>query len=134
MLLVRSTVMLFFLKFSVLGWSGMELIRYYGKGKNFNSIGRVKKRENSDRKNCYFINLCRAAFTMIEFLTFFSYSASIHFKPVVQLRKKYFLCKRNIGLKYIKHIPKENHYNKSWFCFFFKNRQEQLMWQKINHE
>ena len=46
----------------------MKLIRYYGKARNFNSIGCVKKRENSDR-NSYFFNLCSAAFTMIVFFT-----------------------------------------------------------------
>ena len=56
-------------KFSVLGSSGMKLIRYYGKGRNFDSIWCVKKRENSDRKNSYFFNLCSAAFTIIVFFT-----------------------------------------------------------------
>ena len=43
----------------------MKLIRYYGKARNFNSIGCVKKRENSDKNS--FFNLCNAAFTMIFF-------------------------------------------------------------------
>ena len=46
----------------------MKLIRYYGKARNFNSIGCVKKRENSGR-NSYFFNLCSAAFTMIVVFT-----------------------------------------------------------------
>ena len=43
----------------------MKLVRYYGKARNFNSIGCVKKRENSDKNS--FFNLCNAAFTMIFF-------------------------------------------------------------------
>ena len=46
----------------------MRLTRYYGKTRNFDSIGCVKKRENSDR-NFYFFNLRSAAFTMIVFFT-----------------------------------------------------------------
>ena len=32
-----------------------------------------------------------------------------------------FLHKWCIGLKWIKNIPKEDHYNKTELCFFFKN-------------
>ena len=58
----------------------MKLIRCYTKGKNFNAMGCVKKRENLDRK-IYFFNLGSAAFTM-------SYSASIRLKSAPQLWKK----------------------------------------------
>ena len=58
----------------------------------------------------------------------FRYGASIHFKPI--LWKNCFLPKWNIGLKWIKHIPKENHHHKTC-CFFYENLQEQMMWQKI---
>ena len=54
------------------------------------------------------------------------------FQANVPTMENWFLLKWNIGLKWIKHISKENHCNKTWFCFFFKNRQEQLMQQKIN--
>ena len=103
----------------------MKLIRYYGKARNFNSIGCVKKRENSDR-NSYFFNLCSAAFTMIFFTL--GMGPSIHFQPI--LWKNCFLPKWNIWLKWIKHIPKENHHNKTWLFFLWKSTGA-MMWQKI---
>ena len=103
----------------------MKLIRYYGKARNFNSIGCVKKRENSDR-NSYFFNLCSAAFTMIFFTL--SVGPSIHFQQI--LWKNCFLPKWNIWLKWIKHIPKENHHNKTWLFFLWKSTGA-MMWQKI---
>ena len=74
------------------------------------------------RKNSYFSDLCSRAFTMI---IYFSYNASIHFKPMFQLWKNWFLRKWNTVFKWVKPIPKENYYSRSWFCLFFKNRQEQ---------
>ena len=58
----------------------------------------------------------------------FRYGNSIHFMSI--LWKNCFLRKWNIGLKWIKHIPKENHHHKTC-CFFYENLQEQMMWQKI---
>ena len=49
----------------------------------------------------------------------FKYGASTHFKST--LWKNCFLPRWNIGLKWIKHIPKENHHNKTWL-FFYENR------------
>ena len=75
------------------------------------------------RKNSYFSDLCCTAFTMI---VYFSYNASIHFKPIFRLWKNWFLRKWNTGFKWLKLIPKENHCNRSWLCLFFINRQEQV--------
>ena len=58
----------------------------------------------------------------------FRYGASIHFKQI--LWKNCFLPKWNIGLKWIKYIPKKITTTKHC-CFFYENRQEQLIWQKI---
>ena len=58
----------------------------------------------------------------------FRYGASIHFEPI--LWKNCFLPKWNIGLKWIKHIPKENHHNKTWLFFLWKSTGA-MMWQKI---
>ena len=66
-----------------------------------------------------------------DYFLHFSYSASIHFRSVLQFWKNCFLPKWNIELKWIKHIPNENKHSKTWFFFFCKNRQEQLIWQKI---
>ena len=57
----------------------------------------------------------------------FRYGASIHFEPIW---KNCFLPKWNIGLKWIKHIPKENHHNKTWLFFLWKSTGA-MMWQKI---
>ena len=104
-------------------------LRYYGKGRNFNSIGCVKKRENSDRKNSYFFNLCSADFTMIVFFALVIAPQSIFQANASKLMKNCFLHKWSIGLKWIKHIQRKLTTTKH--AFFFKNRQEQLMWQKI---
>ena len=64
----------------------------------------------------YFFNLCSAAFTMIFFTL--GMRPSIHFQPI--LWKNCFLPKWNIWLKWIKHIPKENHHNKTWLFFSMK--------------
>ena len=42
-----------------------------------------------------------------------------YFKQI--LWKNCFLPKWNIKLKWNKHIPKENHHNKSWFFFLWKS-------------
>ena len=75
------------------------------------------------RKNSYFSDLCCTAFTMI---VYFSYNASIHFKPIFRLWKNWFLRKWNTGFKWLKLIPRENHCNRSWLCLFFINRQEEV--------
>ena len=90
-------------------------ILYYSKGRNFNSIWCVKKRENSDRKNSYFFNLCSAAFTMINFFTLVIAPQSISGQCFNY--GKTALPKWYIGLKWIKHIPKENHHSKTWLFF-----------------
>ena len=59
---------------------------------------------------------------------FFRYGASIRFKPT--LWKNCVLPKWNIRLKWIKHIPKENHHNKTWLFFLWKSTGA-MMWQKI---
>ena len=51
-----------------------------------------------------------------------------------QLWKNWFLHKRNIELKWIENIPTENHSNKAWFCFLFKNRKKQFDVAENNHE
>ena len=48
----------------------------------------------------------------------FRYGTSIHFKLI--LWKNCFLSNWNIGLKWIKHIPKENYHNKTWLFFLWK--------------
>ena len=48
----------------------------------------------------------------------FRYGASIHFKPI--LWKNGFLPQWNNGLKWIKHLPKENHHSKTWLLFLWK--------------
>ena len=78
-------------------------------------------RENSDTQFIY-CSLYHDCFLH------FRYGTSIYFKPI--LWKNCFLPKRNIGLKWIKHIANENHHNKTWL-FFLWNWQEQLMLQKI---
>ena len=58
----------------------------------------------------------------------FRFGASIHFKP--KLWENCVLPKWNIGLKWIKHIPKENHHNKTWLFFLWKSTGA-MMWHKI---
>ena len=104
----------------------MKLIRYYGKARNFNSIGCVKKRENSDR-NSYFFNLCSAAFTMIVFFTLGMAPQSIlsqYYGKTAFFLSGTLCWNRSNTLQgkitTTKHI-----------CFLYENRHEQLMWQKI---
>ena len=102
----------------------MKLIRYYGKARNFNSIGCVKKRENSDKNS--FFNLCNAAFTMIFFtLGMAPQSISSQYYG----KTAFFLSGTldwNGSNTFQRKITTTKH-----GCFFYENRQEQLMWQKI---
>ena len=103
----------------------MKLIRYYGKARNFNSIGCVKKRENSDR-NFYFFNLCSANFTMIVFFSLGIAPQSIlsqyHGKTAFFLSGS---LSWNGSNTFQRKITTTKH-----GCFIYGNRQEQLMWQK----
>ena len=104
----------------------MKLIRYYGKARNFNSIGCVKKRENSDR-NSYFFNLCSAAFTMIVFFTLGMAPQSIlsqYYGKTAFFLSGTLCWNRSNTLQGKITITKH-------VCFLYKNRHEQLMWQKI---
>ena len=104
----------------------MKLIRYSGKARVFNSIGCVKKRENSDR-NFYFFNLCSANFTMIVFFTLGIAPQSISSQYC--WKTAFFLSGSLswIGLNtFQRKITTTKH-----GCFINENRQEQLMWQKI---
>ena len=105
----------------------MKLIRYYGKARNFNSIGCVKKRENWDR-NSHFFNLCSAcSLTIIVFFTFGMAPQSISSK---YYGKTAFFLSGTLGWNgsntFQRKITTTKH-----DCFFYENRQEQLIWQKI---
>ena len=103
----------------------MKLLRNYCKAGNFNSIGFVKKRDNSDR-NSNFFNLCSAS--LYNDFLHFRYGTSIHFKPIL-LKTVFFLdgtLGRNGSNTFQRKITTTKHR-----CFFYENRQEQLMWQKI---
>ena len=104
-------------------------IIYYSKGRNFNSIWCVKKRENSDRKNSYFFNLCSAAFTMIIFFTLVIARQSISGQCFNYGRTAIYLSGTlgwNGSNTFQRKITTTKH-----GCFFCKHRQEQLKWQKI---
>ena len=104
----------------------MKLITYYGKARNFNSIGSVKKRENSER-NFYFFNLCSAAFTMIVFFTLGMVPQSISSH---NYGKTAFFLSGTLGWNGLNTFQRKITTTKhGWF--FYENRQEQLMWQKI---
>ena len=104
----------------------MKLIRYFGKARKFNSIGCVKKRENSDR-NSYFSNLCSAAFKMIVFFTLGMAPQSISSQ---YYEKTAFFLSGTLGWTgsntFQRKITTAKH-----GCFFYENQQEQLIWQKI---
>ena len=104
----------------------MKLITYYGKARNFNSIGSVKERENSDR-NFYFFNLCSVAFTMIVFFTLGMVPQSISGH---NYGKTAFFLSGTLGWNGLNTFQRKITTTKhGWF--FYENRQEQLMWQKI---
>ena len=89
----------------------------------------MKKRENSDRKNSYFFNLCSAAFTMIIFFTLVIAPQSISGQCFNYGKTALFLSGTfgwNGSNTFQGKITTTKH-----GCFFCKNRQEQLMWQKI---
>ena len=107
----------------------MKLIKYYGKSKNFNSIGCVgcvKKQENSDR-NPYFFNLCIATLTIIVFFTLGMASQSISSQ---YYGKTAFFLSGTLGWNGSNTFQRKITTTKHG-CFFYENRQEQLMWQKI---
>ena len=61
----------------------------------------------------------------------FSYSASIHFKPMLQnYGKTAFFIRGTLGRNGSNTFQRKLTTTKHG-CFFFKNRQEHLMWQKI---
>ena len=104
----------------------MKLIRYYSKARNFNSIGCVKKRKNSDR-NSYFFNLCSAAFTTIVFF-------SLGMAPQSILSQYYgktaFFQSGTLGWNRSNTFQGKITTTKHG-CFLYENWHEQLMWQKI---
>ena len=102
----------------------MKLIRYSGKARNFNSIGCVKKRENSDKNS--FFNLCNAAFTMI----FFTLGMAPQSISSQYYGKTAFFLSGSLGWNGSKTFQREITTTKHG-CFIYENRQEQLMWQKI---
>ena len=104
----------------------MKLIRYYAKARNFNSIGCVKERENSDRNSCFF-NLCSGAFTMIVFFTLGMAPQSISSQ---YYGKTAFFLSGTLGWNGSNTFQRKITTTK-YGCFFYENRQEQLMWQKI---
>ena len=102
----------------------MKLIRYYGKARNFNSVGCVKKRENSDKNS--FFNLCNAAFTMI----FFTLGMAPQSISSQYYGKTAFFLSGTLGWNGSNTFQRKITSKHS--CFFYENRQEQLMWQKIS--
>ena len=102
----------------------MKLIRYYGKARNFNSVGCVKKRENSDKNS--FFNLCNAAFTMI----FFTLGMAPQSISSQYYGKTAFFLSGTFGWNGSNTFQRKITTTKHG-CFFYENRQEQLMWQKI---
>ena len=102
----------------------MKLIRYYGKARNFNSIGCVKKRENSDKNS--FFNLCNAAFTMI----FFTLGMAPQSISSQYYGKTAFFLSGTLGWNGSNTFQRK--ITSKHGCFFYENRQEQLMWQKIS--
>ena len=104
----------------------MKLRRYYGEGRNFNSIGCVKKRENSDRKNSYFFNLYSGPFTMIVFFTLVTAPQSISSQCF-----SYGKAALSGSLGSDGSNTFQRKFTTKHGCFFFKNRHEKLMWQKI---
>ena len=101
-------------------------IIYYSKGRNFNSIWCVKKRENSDRKNSYFCDFSSAAFT-IFFTLFIAQSIS---GQCFNFGKTGFFLSGTFGWNGSNTFQRKITTTKHG-CFFYENRQEQLMWQKI---
>ena len=91
---------------------------------------RVNKRENSDRKNSDFFNLCSAAFTMIIFFTLVITPESISGQCFNYGKTAFFLSETLSWNGSNTFQMKIN--TTKYGCFFFcKNRQEQLIWQKI---
>ena len=105
-------------------------LRYYGKGRNFNSIGCVKKRENSDRKNSYFFNLCSADFTMIVFFALVIAPQSIS-SQCFKIMEKLLSSLVEHWVEIDETHSKGNSLQQNMVAFSFKNRLEQLTWQKI---
>ena len=86
-----------------------------------------EERENSDR-NSYFFNLCSAAFiTMIVFFTLGMVPQSISSQ---YYGKTAFFLSGTLGWNGSNTFQRKITTTK-YGCFFYENRQEQLMWQKI---
>ena len=85
-----------------------------------------EERQNSDR-NSYFFNLCSAAFTLIVFFTLGMVLQSISSQ---YYGKTTFFLSGTLGWNgsntFQRKITTTIH-----GCFFYENRQEQLMWQKL---
>ena len=109
----------------------MKLIRYCGKGKNFNSIGCVKKLENSDGKNSYFFNLFSVAFKMNVFFTLVIAPQSISSQCFNYVKAAFFIS-GTLALVWNRWNTFQRKITTTKYgCFFFKNWQEELMWQEI---
>ena len=83
-----------------------------------------------DRKNSYFFNLCSAAFTMIIFFTLVIAPQSIS-GQCFNYGKTAFFLSGTLGWHGSNTFQRKIATTKHGCCFFCKNRQEQLMWQKI---
>ena len=103
----------------------MKLTRYYGKAINSNSTGCVKNRKIQTETHIF--NLCNAAFTMIVFFTLGMVPQSISSQ---YYGKTAFFLSGTLGWNgsntFQRKITTTKH-----DCFFYENRQEQLIWQKI---
>ena len=104
----------------------MKLIRYYGKARKFNSIGCVKKTVKVTQK-LLFLQFCSAAFTMIVFFTLGMAPQSISSQ---YYGKTAFFLSGTFGWNGSNTFQRKITTTKHG-CFFYENRQEQLMWQKI---
>ena len=86
-----------------------------------------EERQNSDR-NSYFFNLCSAAFTLIVFFTLGMVLQSILSQ---YYGKTTFFLSGTLGWNGSNTFQRKITTTKHG-CFFYENRQEQLMWQKIS--
>ena len=107
----------------------MKWRRYYGKGRDFSSIACVKKTGKFRQEKLLFLQFMQCRLYNDCFFRF-SYSASIHFKPMLQnYGKTAFFISRALGWNgsntFQTKLTRTKH-----GCFFFKNRQEQLCSRK----
>ena len=108
----------------------MKLRGYYGKGRIFNSIGYVTNGKIQTGKTLF--SSIYAVHTLYNdcFLRS-SYSASIHYKPMLQnYGKTAFFTSGTLAWNESNTFQRTLTTTKHG-CFFFKNWQEQLMWHKI---